>query len=249
MSDAVTRLLSDAAFSFVGTVEHVGAATMEDVAVDEATLVVHVDQVLHAPESFGTLAGELVTLQPADGAPAAEEGSQWAFFANGLAFGASIALTEVGRLAVDDVEKAGPQTTAANAEPPFEALQAEIEATRVRGHADDADAVVLGRVVGLERASGSPLGEHHPDWWRATLHVVHVERGDIKADSEVKVLYANSLDVRWRDAPKPKASQNGLWLLHATQGDEHELAPFQILHAADFQPSQNLEALREGNTP
>jgi hypothetical protein len=215
---------------------------MEDVPVDEATLVVHVDQVLKAPEAFSTLAGSLVTIQPAEGGAAPEDGSSWAFFANGLAFGQSVALTEVGRVAVDQLESSGGMRAAG--EPGgLESMQAEADAADLRQHADEADAVLVGRVIGLERAGGSPLGEHNPDWWRATLHAVHVERGDIQPDSEVKVLYANSLDVRWRDVPKPKASQNGLFVLHATSGELAELAPFQILHPADFQQPQNLESL------
>jgi hypothetical protein len=82
------------------------------------------------------------------------------------------------------------------------------------------------------------------------LHAVHVVRGPIAPDSEVKVLYANSLDVRWRDAPKPKASQDGLWVLHATKGERAQMAPFQILHPTDFQPPQSLQALSpEGGSP
>jgi hypothetical protein len=131
---------------------------------------------------------------------------------------------------------------------PLETLQRQAAAARLSAHAGSADAIVLARVVGLERASGSPLREHDADWWRATLHVVHVERGDVQADSEVKVIYANSLDVRWRDAPKPKASQNGLWFLHATEGELAQLAPFEITHSEDLQPVHNLELLRENGS-
>ena len=59
------------------------------------------------------------------------------------------------------------------------------------------------------------------------------------------MLYANSLDVRWRDAPKPKASEAGLWLLHRSDGELANVAPFAILHAEDRQPVQSLDAMRE----
>jgi len=74
--------------------------------------------------------------------------------------------------------------------------------------------------------------------------VVHAEKGDLP-EGNVKVLYPNSLDVRWHAAPKPKAAQNGLWMLHATDGDLAKLAPFQLLHAQDFQAPQVLESLRK----
>ncbi|HZA10090.1 hypothetical protein [Mycobacterium sp.] len=245
MSEAAVTLVGQAAFSFVGTVERLGAATMEDLPVDERTAVVRVDQVLQAPDAFAQLAGMSVTVQLLPDTEPPEVGSTFVFFANGLVFGAGIALTEIGRLPVEEMEPHIAMAAAAGGAAPLETLQRQVTAARLRAQADSADAIVLARVVGLERASGSPLREHDPDWWRATLHVIHVERGDVQEDSEVKVLYANSLDVRWREAPKPKASQNGLWFLHATEGELAELAPFEIVNSEDLQPVQNLELLHE----
>ena len=247
MSEAAMSLMAEAAFAFVGTVEGVGETTLEDVPADDRTAVVKVDRVLHVPEAFATLAGQTVTLRLAEQEPTPAVGDSHVFFANGLAFGASVALTEVGR---QPVEEAAPRLSQAETPgaTPVETLQRRLTAVRLREHAVSADAVVLARVVGLERASGSPVREHDPDWWRATMHATHVERGDVQPDAEIKVLYANSLDVHWREVPKPKASQNGLWLLHATEGELAELAPFAILHPQDLQPVQDLELLRENGS-
>lgn len=242
--EAITKLLHDSAFAFVGTVEHMGAATMEALPIDEQTVVVHVDQVLHAPDAFGQLAGSRVTLQTAPDRPALEVNDAHVFFANGLAFAESLALQEVGRLPIDDVE---PHVTTAAAEGsahPLHTLHARVVEARLRAHAGDADAIVLGRISGLEKVTGSPVREHDPDWWVATLHVVHAELGDV-AEGDVKVLFANSLDVRWREVPKPKPAQNGLWILHSTSGKLTELAPFQLTHSQDFQAPQVLESLRD----
>jgi hypothetical protein len=104
--------------------------------------------------------------------------------------------------------------------------------------------VVVGRVVKVEKAVAATGSEHDPDWWRATIDVYHVERGTV-ALGEIGVLYANSLDVRWRRAPKPRAAQEGVWILHVTQGDLQSVAPFQLLHPEDYQPVEQLEALRQ----
>src|SRR5450755_2155540 len=241
MSDAAISLAAEAAFSFVGTIERVGETTMEDVPVDERTAVVHVDQVLQVPDAFAQLAGTSVTLRLAEDAEPPAAGGTFVFFANGLAFGASIALTEVGRRPVEEMAPYLAMGREAGGAAPLETLQSQLAAVRVRDHAGGADAIVLARVVGLERAAGAPLREHDPDRWLATLHVTHVERGNVREDSEVKTIYANSLDAHWHDAPKPKASQNGLWLLHATDGELAKLAPFEIVHPEDLQPVQNLE--------
>src|SRR6478609_10469532 len=153
MSDAgISDLLSNAAFSFVGTVEHLGAATMEDVPIGERTAVVRVDQVLHAPDAFAQLAGTSLTLQLRDDRDPLEVGASAVFFANGLAFGASLALEEVDRRPVEDLE---PHVThgVGAAAAPLETLQRGVEAVRLNEHAAGAAAIVLARVVGLERAS------------------------------------------------------------------------------------------------
>jgi hypothetical protein len=240
----LAELLREAAFVFVGTVEDVGAETVGEIPSDEQPIVVRVDRVLVAPPAFAQLAGSRVTLRGAADEPAVQGGDSWVFFANGLAFAESLALQEVGRRKIDDLESHVSLTTDESGADPLRALSREVAAARLAEHASVADAIVLGRVIGLERAAGSPVREHDPDWWLATLHVVHVERGDVP-EGNVKVLYANSIDVRWREAPKPKAAQNGLWILHATDGDLRDLAPFQLLHSDDFQPPQMLESLRD----
>jgi hypothetical protein len=243
---ALTELLRKAPISFVGTVENLGAATMSDVPIDERTAVVFVDHVLHAPEPFVGLEGHRVTLQLADDGEPIAEGQSATFFAEGLAYGETVALKEVGRLPVDAVE---PHVMRAveGGEPAFAALEREVEADRFREHADAADAVIVGRVMGLQNVGDPPRSEHDPDWWKATIDVVHVERGDV-APGSVEVLYPNSLDVRWRKSPKPKASQEGVWVLHATEGALREFAPFRILDPQDYHPVERLEALRENGS-
>jgi len=105
-------------------------------------------------------------------------------------------------------------------------------------------------VVGLSAvAEAVQSREHDPSWWTATLETDLVERGELPGVSggvgTVAVLYANSIDVRWRESPKPKAGQGGLWLLHRTTGDLARWAPFQLLHPIDLQPSIQLDLLRE----
>ncbi|MCW3054716.1 MAG: hypothetical protein JWN14_3886 [Chthonomonadales bacterium] len=244
MSDStITNLLQQAPFSFVGTVEHLNAGTMSNIPIDERTAVVHVVHVLHSPPAFATLEGQRITVQlSADIVPPAV-GDSAAFFAQGVTFGESIVVAEIGRLKVEDVMGPVTASLAVGGSGGFEALLEQAADQATKAHADTADAIVVGRVVSLSRAFGAVASEHDPDWWKATLDVFHVEKGDV-SPGEVVVLYANSLDVRWRTAPKPKASQGGLWLLHATEGDLKTAAPFVLLHPEDFQPTQELETIR-----
>jgi hypothetical protein len=241
--DRITGLLRDAPLSFIGTVEHLGASTMAELPIDERTAVVDVVQVLHSPEAFAHLAGHRVTMQVAADADPPQVGETAVFFAQGLAFGETLAVQEIGRATVDEIEPHVQAAAAAGERGAFAPQLRELEIERLQQHAQDADAVVVGRVTALQDVLGPPRGEHSPNWWKATLQVENVERGDVQP-GPLDVLYPNSLDVRWARVPKPKASQEGMWLLHATDGELREAAPFQILHPEDYQPVQQLDLIR-----
>ena len=131
MSDEdISRLLRQAPFSFVGTVEHRSAATMTDIPIDDWTAVVRVDYVLHSPEAFSTLQGHRITVQLAADKEPPAVGDALAFFAEGLAFGDSVAVAEVGRLPVDAVEPRVTSALAAGEAGAFATLQREIEMDR-----------------------------------------------------------------------------------------------------------------------
>jgi hypothetical protein len=244
MSDALKGLLEQSPFSFVGSIVLLGAATMTDIPVDDHTAVVHVDHVLHAPSAFAHMEDHRITIQLAQDAELPTVGQTLAFFVEGLAFGESVAVKEIGRLPVESVEtQANAALAAGTPAGAFDAVLHDMRQGKIRDHMMAADAVVIGRVVGVEKAGPSSHSEHDPDWWRATIDVFHVERGNVAAGN-VQVLFANSTDVRWYRAPKAAAGQGGVWILHATEGDLTALAPFQILHPEDFQPTQQLDELR-----
>jgi hypothetical protein len=221
---------------------HVGAATTSHIAIDEKTAVVRIDHVLHAPDAFARMEGHQITVQLslAEDTPAA--GESLAFFTQGLTFGDSMAVTEVGRLSVEAVQPhAQMAAEAGKTAGAFDALAAEVDNDAFRARAAGADAVVLGQITGIEKIDPSGRSEHDPDWWQATINVTHVEKGGLKV-GPVKVAFANSRDVRWHHAPKPRAGQTGLWLLQ--KGDGANSAPYQILDAHDMQPTQQLDVLR-----
>jgi hypothetical protein len=235
--DPVVDLMKEAAISFLGTVDRLGAATMSDLPIDERTAIVRVDQVLHAPAAFAQLGGTSITVQLAEKGDPPKQGEQYAFFVNGVAFGDSIAVQEVGRLPAADLQPHLAKAHAMGAAP-----LAELEAASLREHVADASLVVVGRVAKLEEVR-TRQGEHDQQYWMATIDVHHVEKGRLRGD-QVEALYANSLDVRWRDAPKPKAGQEAVWILHDTDRKIRKLGRYVILHPEDVQPVQHLEALR-----
>lgn len=241
--DKIKELMQKAPLSFVGTVEHLGGATLTDIPVDERTAVVRVEHVLDAPDAFAGLAGQRITVQLSADADPPAVGEAAAFFVTGLAFGESMAVAEVGRLPVEEVEPRAAAAAEAGTTAAFGDLHAELAAENLREHAGAAEAIVVGKVTALAKAGEHGRSEHDPDWWQATINVEHVDRGDVSV-GDLAVLFANSDDVRWHKAPTLRAGDHGVFLLHATEGAQKELAPFEVVHPEDFEPLQSLETLR-----
>lgn len=245
----VDDLLRRSQFVFEATVDSGGRSTVAEIPVDDHTVVVRVDRVLHAPAALARAAGSEVTVQLLDASPLLAPGERTVLFTSALAFGQGIAVTEVGRT---EPEAAGGFTMAAGApatlpgarpgrpHPVLDASQRMADED-LRGHADEAEAIVIGRVTGIEKAGPFVASEHDPDWWRATIAVDHAEKGDVSG--QVHVLFPNSSDVMWARVPKPRAGQDGLWLLHATTGDEVELAPYTLLDTDDVHPADHIDRL------
>lgn len=248
---SMKELLASSALVFTGTVSEVGTSSVPGIPVDARTVVIRAGEVLRCPPGVGLQAGSHITVQLSPDLPPLQPGAQAAFFTSGWVYGESLAVIETGRMPVDQAA-ARTATLAGRPEPAtlVEAAIAELAQDEVLEHARTADAIVRGRVVLLaEVPDPAPPREHDPDWWIATLAVDLVEKGEVPGLTggvgSVRVLYANSLDVHWRHSPKPKASQAGLWLLHRTSGEAEALAPFQIVHPLDLQPSVQLDFLRQ----
>jgi hypothetical protein len=241
------ELLAASSLAFTGTVEEVGATTVPDIPADERTVIVGVAEVLHAPPEVDVVPGSRLTMQLAEGLDPLPAGAEATFFANGLAYGEEIAVAEVGRIAPTEAAVTSARLAGMEAgEPPMQALLAEIEQDEVIEHARAADAVVRAQVTALSMVPPEgPPHEHDPQWWIATLHADLVAKGDLEAPTDIQVLYANSLDVRWRRHLKPKAGQGGMWMLHRTGKDRAKLAPYELVHELDLQDSIVLDVLRE----
>lgn len=244
-------LLSSSTIAFTGAVEATAKSTVVGVPVDERTVVVRVDRLLHGPPSMGIPAGSRVTVQLSPDLPPLAVGDSATFFANGWIYGDTLAVTEVGRAPAEESARLSGHMPGLEAPvSAVEAAAAQVSQNKLVEHAREADAIVRAHVVGLADVRSDELPrEHDPNWWVATFEVDFVARGELpggeEAGSTVRVLYANSLDVRWRECPKPKAGQGGLWLLHKTAAALADVAPFQLIHPIDRQPSIQLDVLRQ----
>ena len=148
--EAIIDLLREAPISFVGTIEQLGAATM-DVPIDDRTAVVYVARVLHGPDALLGIGGQRITLQLAADVNPPEVGDTATFFARALAFGAASPLLRwVASHSKTSNPRCGEPRRLGRHRSPHSYVGRD---TSLCKHADQSDAVVLGRVVKLEIAS------------------------------------------------------------------------------------------------
>ena len=238
--NSLKDLIARSSVAFVGTVRSLGQSPEPGLEADERTALVQLEQPLHAPEQVDLSPGQLVVVQLDAGQPVLEPGARATFFTDPVIYGNTLVVREVAR-------SEGAEAAPGHAIASMPAAVGELERDSVLEHARAADAVVRGHVVALRAAASTPHREHDPHWWIATLDVDLVAQGDVPGvgddGGQVDVLYANSLDRRWRNWPKPKAGQSGMWILHRTEGGDAQFAPLQLMHRDDLQPSTMLDAL------
>lgn len=247
MSDqpSLKDLLDRSSMAFAGTVQSLGQSPEPGHVADERTALVQVDEPLHAPEQVDLSPGSSVLVQLRADLPALSPGDRATFFVDPLVYGNTLVVAEVARGDAAEAQIRG--AFGRGGVSPVATAVAELEQERILEHARSADVVVRASVIGLRAAASTPHREHDPHWWIATLDVDLVAHGDVPGvgedGGEVDVLYANSLDRRWRSWPKPKAGQAGMWILHRTEGEEAALAPLALTHPQDLQPSVQLDEL------
>src|SRR5262245_61909925 len=174
-------LAQQARFVFKGTIQKLKATNMSEVAVNDRTVIVRVDEVLQAPESLKHYAGAEITVQ-LGGRKKVKRGQQAVFYTNPFLYGDTLAVQSldhepgeglVGSMAGGDQ----PVTNMANRD--------------TQQRFDKADVVVSGKVVAVRLppestavgfgsaapTAAEPISEHAPLWREAVIHVQAVHKG------------------------------------------------------------------------
>ena len=246
----VDDLSRQSTFTFVGTVMELNAATMpEEVPVTESTAVVHVLEVLQAPQMLANRDGTDITVLLRD-AEQVQEGQQATFFTNAAVYGnVDIALQEVGHVEgrVDD-ERAAELAALSPGTP-------ENRMHRLEQRLADADVVVLGMVSEIKFPEGydthGPVSEHAPLLRQATIQIETVYKGDLPAGQDtVKAIFFASQDVRWHRTPILDVGQKGTFVLDRREIRELQREEYAALDPLDYQPPEQrdlIETLLQGS--
>jgi len=235
-------LTNDAGFVFEGQITQLGASNTAAYPAGPDTAVVRVTRIIKGPPALSGYGNQLITVHLIDtGGRQANQES--VFFTHGLHYGEGLVVGEVG---VPDTALAAATMTAAltaSTDTPMTQRLAAAELV-VTGVASEPRPFAAPAMATL--AGGSPvprISEHDPDWWSTTVTVESVEKGD-HGGNTTQVLFANSHDIAWYHAPKIKAGDHGVWLLHNRDHRGRPVPALAVTHPLDFQPMTEAPRVR-----
>lgn len=195
---------SASTFIFTGKVLKTKAALIKDIITDN-TIVMQIDQVITAPAMFSGITNQQVTVRfkklPAD----IKAGKSITVFTNGWIFGDTLAVDAVGYTTVTEHTGLAKMAQQSRSDDGDKAMKERL---------DSASLSVMGKVTKVTKSKKtlSHISEHDPNWHEATIKVDSVIKGK-KTTKQVKVLFPQSDDVRWRMINKYKEGQDGIWML------------------------------------
>ena len=234
---SVNRLADTSSFVFRGRVVKSEATTMPQVEATKQTAVVLVEEVQRAADVIRNVNGMQITLilrQPAT------EGRSYIFFTNVVLYGSSLAARETGRLSGQNSDYIRGIVNAAFDDKEDRALQQRIARATL---------VVAGKVLRTEpmpRDPSWPASEHDPQWWTAVIQVESYAKG--QGPTELTIVFPNSRDELWIDAPKFKPDQEGVWILQRNTKEKvppiYAVRGLTALDHRDFQPKQAWDKVR-----
>jgi hypothetical protein len=226
---------------------------MAIVPILDQTAIVRVDEVLQVSEKLGDFRDKEITVQLAE-LGSLGEGQAAVFFTNSWLYGKSIAVQEIGRIELSEV-----QSLAEIYEEIANTLMKLADAS-LKDRINSSEAIVVGRVSEVRplpinhpfrQDERRWISEHDPQWQEALIRIESVEKGTI-SELTTTVLFPSSMDVMWYSSPKFDVNQEGIWILSRNQSQELDRSriqsPDQVIYTAleplDFHPLNQVERIR-----
>jgi hypothetical protein len=233
-------LTNESGFVFEATVEQLGASTASSFPATDETAVVRVTRILKSTSALAGYTGHRITLH-LQAPVSVKVGDEAVFFTHGLHYGESLVVAElgnfVGNASAVEADLSSAVQASQDAEITKRLAQAELVVTGVAS-APVRYGGALAHAMPIRKVS-----EHDPDWHVATVMVESVEKGT-HAPKTADVMFANSMDVAWYRAPKIKAGDRGVFLLHNSDVYGRSVPASAITHPLDFRPLVEVDRIR-----
>jgi hypothetical protein len=226
-------------FVFEAGVEQLGASTASGFPATSESAVVRITNIFKSPPALARYIGQVVTVQlklPVT----LKVGEQAVFFTHGMHYGEGLVVTEIGRAPAGDSSMNAQMESAAEAARSNELTQRLAQAELViSGVASEPVAFAAAEPAAGKRR----VSEHDPDWGSAIITIDKVEKGSYNQPTK-QIVFARSIDIVWYRAPKVKAGDRGVWILHSRDVRGKSVPALAIVHPLDFQPTSEIEHVR-----
>ena len=202
--------VSKSPFIFKGTVQELNASTIET-SDSNNLMIVNVDEILEATDEFEHLEGQKITIEDQNMDKHAINDTK-GFVTDRWIFGKSIAVRNLGDFEVKDdqprlMKKIKAKINKVKQQDDQKSLEQRLKQARL---------VFSGEVMATKSipATGrGALSEHNPEWTEARVKVTRAFKGLAKNQTEITIVFPNSMDVMWFNVPKFKEKDTGVWIL------------------------------------
>ena len=125
--------------------------------------------------------------------------------------------------------------------------RAKIQENTLKDRLNDADHVMVGRVVSTRvlPVTTTKETEHDPMWTEAEIAVEERFKGDFQGGARVKITFAASRDIMWVRAPKFVRGQTGVWVLKRDIDIKNRPPNFVVIDCAQFMPINRRDEIRQ----
>jgi hypothetical protein len=235
MSVAIDPQLADTAtFIFEGTVLGIGPPSVPILEGRPNLAVARFERGFRVNPLLGDLNGRRITVGLKKGSEV-REGERLIFFANSWVHGEEIAVLALAQVSAD--ERTQNEVEAALKGLPELYLQRRVAS---------AELIVQGQVEGVKPAElAQPVSEHMATWMLGEIAVSSVIKGKTEPKASVEVFFPRNTDFRWRECPKLKRGQRGVFLLHAATSGPLPRGALTLPDRYDVQPVGSARTIRE----
>ena len=125
-------------------------------------------------------------------------------------------------------------------------LDEEQQNSELAQRVDQAQAIVSGVVTDVSPYTAEQartMSMKDPQWYQATIRVDNVAKGSVAAKT-IPVLFSNSQDIAWSQAPKLKKGDSGVWLLQTKDPFGRTTPGLAVVSPMDHQPTGDLLKLQ-----
>lgn len=193
----------------------------------DSVCVVRVDEIIESKKHYTKQKGKLITIKSKN-IKDLSVGDERVFFTNGLIWGESLCVVELGSYTVKS------SYDQISLKKQINNIQENEEQKLIKERYAKAELALLGKIQKIEAivVNENIISEHHPYWNKAEVQVIETLKGN--NNSIVYFYYPSSNDIMWENSPKFKVGDSGIWFLNNSKLMETDISGLVIINQKLF---------------